>query len=123
VISGDDSITIAVVALGGKGLVSVASNEIPGPMTELVRLAVKGDFAGARAIQRRYMTLLQANFLESNPIPVKFAMSRMGLLDPVYRLPMVPPSEAHQHKMDQVLDSLQLSASLATDGAAVASRH
>ncbi len=117
VLSGDDAITIAVVALGGKGLISVASNEIPGPMTELVRLAMKGDFGGARAIQRRYMSLLQANFYESNPIPVKFAMSRMGLLDLVYRLPLVPPSEAHQHKIDQVLESLQL------EGVAVASRH
>ena len=117
VLSGDDAITIAVVALGGKGLISVASNEIPGPMTELVRLANRGDFAGARAIQRRYMPLLQANFFESNPIPVKFAMSRMGLLDPVYRLPLVPPSEANQQKIEQVLESLQL------EGAAVASRH
>jgi 4-hydroxy-tetrahydrodipicolinate synthase len=119
VLSGDDAITIAVVALGGHGLISVASNQIPAQMTQLVRLAVNGDFAGARAIQREYMPLLQVNFVESNPIPVKWAMSRMGLLDPVYRLPMTPPSEASQRKIDQVLESLQLQA----EGVAVASRH
>ena len=119
VLSGDDTITIAVVALGGRGLISVGSNEIPAPMTQLVRLAVNGDFSGARAIQRRYMTLLQVNSVESNPIPVKWAMSRMGLLDPVYRLPMVPPSDANQQKIDQVLESLKLLA----EGAMSASRH
>ena len=119
VLSGDDSITIAVVALGGKGLISVASNEIPAQMTQLVRLAVNGDFAGARAIQRRYMPLMQVNFVESNPIPVKWAMSQMGLLDPVYRLPLVPPSEVSQGKIRQVLESLKLT----TKGVFVASSH
>jgi 4-hydroxy-tetrahydrodipicolinate synthase len=88
-------------------------------MTQLVRLAVNGDFAGARAIQRQYMALLQVNFVESNPIPVKWAMSRMGLLDPVYRLPMVPPSDSNQKKIDQVLESLKLQA----EGVVFASRH
>jgi 4-hydroxy-tetrahydrodipicolinate synthase len=119
VLSGDDSITIGVIALGGKGLISVASNEIPGPMTELVRLANAGDFAGARAIQRQYMSLMQVNFVESNPIPVKWAMGRMGLLNPVYRLPLVPPSEANRQKVDHVLESLKPSA----EGVAVASSH
>jgi len=117
-VSGDDAIALAVIALGGKGLISVASNQIPGPMTQLVRLANKGDFAGARAIQRQYMPLLQTNFVESNPIPVKWAMSRMGLLHPTYRLPMVPPSEANKQKIDQVLESLNLA-----QGVAVASSH
>jgi 4-hydroxy-tetrahydrodipicolinate synthase len=117
-LSGDDSIAIPVIALGGRGLISVSSNEIPGPMTQLVRLAMNGDFAGARAVQRQYMSLLQMNFVESNPIPVKWAMSRMGLLDPVYRLPMVPPSEANQRKIDDVLESLKL-----MEGASVAGRH
>ncbi len=119
VLSGDDSITIGVVALGGRGLISVASNEIPGEMTQLVRLALAGDFAGARAIQRRFMPLMQINFVESNPIPVKFAMSRMGLLDANYRLPLVPPSEASQKKIEAVLESLKLQA----EGVAVASSH
>jgi 4-hydroxy-tetrahydrodipicolinate synthase len=118
VLSGDDAITIPVAALGGRGLISVASNEIPAAMTQLVRLAVNGDFSGARAIQRQYMPLMQMNFVESNPIPVKWAMFRMGLLDPVYRLPMVPPSEASKEKIEDVLESLKLIA----EGAAVASR-
>ena len=118
-LSGDDAITIAVVALGGRGLISVASNEIPGPMAQLTRLALNGDFSGARAVQRQYMPLLQMNFIESNPIPVKWAMSRMGLLEPVYRLPLVPPSQANQQKIDQVLDSMKL----LSEGVAVASRH
>ncbi len=117
VLSGDDAITIALTALGGRGLISVASNEIPGPMTQLTRLALQGDFAGARAIQRQYMSLLQVNFVESNPIPVKWAMGRMGLLDPVYRLPLVPPSEANGKRIDEVLESLRLCA----EGVGVAS--
>jgi 4-hydroxy-tetrahydrodipicolinate synthase len=91
-------------------------------MTRLAKLAVSGDFAGARAIQRQCMPLLQVNFVESNPIPVKWAMWRMGLLDPVYRLPLVPPSEANQKKIEQVLENLKLLAPQAT-GATVASRH
>jgi 4-hydroxy-tetrahydrodipicolinate synthase len=118
IFSGDDSITIPVIALGGRGVISVASNEIPGPMTELAHLALAGDFAGARAIQRRYFPLMQVNFIEANPGPVKWAMSRMGLLEPVFRLPMVLPSDASQEKIDQVLESLKLA-----EGAAVASRH
>ncbi len=118
VLSGDDSIAIPVIALGGRGLISVSSNEIPGPMTQLVRLALNGDFAGARAVQRQYMPLLQMNFIESNPIPVKWAMGRMGLLNPVYRLPMVPPSDSNQQKIDEVLESLKL-----TEGVSVAGRH
>jgi 4-hydroxy-tetrahydrodipicolinate synthase len=119
ILSGDDAITIGVIALGGRGLISVASNEIPHAMAQLVHHANDGDFAGARAIQRQYMPLMQANFLESNPIPVKWAMGRMGLLDPVYRLPLVPPSEPNQKKIEQVLESLQL----IQEEAIVASRH
>ncbi len=110
VLSGDDAITIAVVALGGRGLISVASNEIPREMTQLTRHAINGDFVAARGIQRQYMPLMQVNFVESNPIPVKWAMARMGLLDPSYRLPLVPPSEASQKKIDQVLKDLKLTA-------------
>jgi 4-hydroxy-tetrahydrodipicolinate synthase len=119
VLSGDDSITIAVVALGGKGLISVASNEIPGEMARLVRLAINGDFAGARAIQRQFMPLMQMNFVESNPIPVKWAMTQMGLLNPIYRLPLVPPSDASRQKIDRILEFLKLR----SEGAAVAGRH
>lgn len=108
VLSGDDSITIPLVALGGKGIISVVSNEIPRQMTELTQLALSGDFAGARRIQREFLPLMEINFVESNPIPVKAAMASMGLLEPVWRLPMVPPSAASQAKIDKVLESLGL---------------
>ncbi len=108
VLSGDDAITIPLIALGGQGLISVVANEIPGETTELVRAALDGDFGRARELQRRWFPLMEANFVESNPIPVKYVMSRMGLLEPVWRLPMVPPSEASRSKLDAVLDSLAL---------------
>ena len=110
VLSGDDSITLPLIALGGHGLISVAANEIPAEMTRLVALARKGDFAGARAVHRKYLPLMDINFVESNPIPVKAAMAMMGLLDPIWRLPMVPPSEPHQAEIAAVLESLSLQA-------------
>jgi 4-hydroxy-tetrahydrodipicolinate synthase len=87
VLSGDDAITIPLIALGGKGIISVVSNEIPGPMSQMTQLALQGDFAAARELQRRYLPLMEVNFVESNPIPVKYAMSRMGLLEPYWLLP------------------------------------
>jgi 4-hydroxy-tetrahydrodipicolinate synthase len=117
VLSGDDSITLPLLALGGHGLISVASNEIPGEMTELVRRGLSGDIAGAREIHRRYLALMDVNFVESNPIPVKAALSMMGLCEPVWRLPMTPPSEASKAKVAAVLESVGL---LATAAAAKA---
>lgn len=117
VLSGDDSITIPLISLGGKGIISVASNEIPGPMSRLAQAALDGDYAGARAIQRQYLPLMEVNFVESNPGPVKYAMARMGLCQPVFRLPLVPPSEASQKKIDAVLEQCGL---LAKEGASVA---
>jgi len=108
VLSGDDAMTLPVVALGGRGVVSVVSNQIPGAMTELTSFANKGDFAGARMLQRQYMELMQVNFIESNPIPVKWAMHVMGLLEPVYRLPMVEPSTTSKHRIQQVIESVGL---------------
>ena len=108
VLSGDDAITIPLIALGGKGIISVASNEIPGPMTQIAQYALAGLYAEARALQRRYFPLMEVNFVESNPIPVKAAMGLMGLLDPVFRLPMVPPSAASVEKIANVLRSLDL---------------
>jgi 4-hydroxy-tetrahydrodipicolinate synthase len=108
VLSGDDAITLPLVALGGRGLISVVANEIPAETTQLVAAALHGDFAKARAIQKRFFALMEVNFVESNPIPVKYAMARMGLLEPVWRLPLVPPSEASRARIDAVLESLQL---------------
>lgn len=108
VLSGDDSITLPLMALGGHGLISVASNEIPAEMTALVRLAREGDFAGARALHRRYLALMDINFVESNPIPVKAALALMGLCEPVWRLPMTPPSDANRERVASVLRSAGL---------------
>jgi 4-hydroxy-tetrahydrodipicolinate synthase len=108
VLSGDDAVAMPVIALGGRGLISVSSNEIPAEMTQLVRSSLNGDFAAARAIQRRYFPLLEVNFVESNPIPVKAAMALMGLLEPVWRLPLVAPLPGSQKKIEKVLDELGL---------------
>jgi 4-hydroxy-tetrahydrodipicolinate synthase len=108
VLSGDDAMTLPVISLGGRGVVSVISNQIPGAMTELTRLANQGDFKAARDLQRRYLTLMQINFIEANPIPVKWGMSVMGLLEPIYRLPMVEPSAANKQKIEQVIESVGL---------------
>ena len=103
VLSGDDAITLPLIALGGKGIISVASNEIPAEMTALAQAALAGDFAKARKLQRQFLPLMEINFVESNPIPVKAAMAAMGLLEPVWRLPLVPPSSASQSKIEAVL--------------------
>jgi 4-hydroxy-tetrahydrodipicolinate synthase len=108
VLSGDDAITLPLIALGGQGIISVVSNQIPRVMTELARLGNQGDFESARELQRRYYALMQVNFVEANPGPVKWAMYRMGLLEPVYRLPMVPPCLASQQKIEQVLEAVGL---------------
>jgi 4-hydroxy-tetrahydrodipicolinate synthase len=106
VLSGDDALTLPLMAIGGRGIISVASNEIPAEMSRMVELAEKGDFAGARALHKRLLPLLMVNFIESNPIPVKSAMASMGLLDEVYRLPMVPPRPASKQKIEAVLHAV-----------------
>ena len=108
VLSGDDAITIPLIALGGRGIISVVSNEIPGEMTRLAQLAMEGNFAGARAVQRQWLPLMDVNFVESNPIPVKAAMAMMGLCEPVWRLPMTPPSAQNHAKIEAVLKSVGL---------------
>jgi 4-hydroxy-tetrahydrodipicolinate synthase len=108
VLSGDDSITLALAALGGGGVISVASNEIPGPMRALAQACLDGDFAGARRLQKQWLALMEVNFIESNPIPVKAALARMGLIEPVWRLPLVPPSPASMARIEQVLSQCGL---------------
>jgi 4-hydroxy-tetrahydrodipicolinate synthase len=108
ILSGDDAITLPLFALGGRGVISVASNEIPGEMTQLCRHGLRGEFEEARKIHRRYLPLMEVNFIESNPIPVKAALASMGLLEPVWRLPLVAPKSENLHRIQDVLQSLQL---------------
>ena len=118
VLSGDDAITLPLIALGGRGVISVVSNEIPAEMSQLTRLALQGDFDGARRIHRRYHPLMEINFVESNPIPVKAALAEMGLLEPVWRLPLVPPKAENQARIRAVLESLGLAGRSAAEPAA-----
>ena len=108
ILSGDDSIALPLFALGGRGVISVASNEIPSEMTQLCRHGLRGEFDEARAIHRRFLPLMEINFVESNPIPVKAALALMGLLEPVWRLPMVPPKAENRERIQAVLESLEL---------------
>ncbi|MCL4793433.1 MAG: 4-hydroxy-tetrahydrodipicolinate synthase [Bryobacteraceae bacterium] len=108
VLSGDDAVALPLGALGGKGVISVASNEIPGAMSQIANHILAGDFAAARALHNRWLPLMEINFVESNPIPVKYALSRMGLCEPVWRLPMTPPSPAAAQRIDAVLKELNL---------------
>ena len=108
VLSGDDALTLPVMAVGGRGVISVASNQMPAGMARLVELAESGDFSAARAAHNRLLPLMQINFVEANPIPVKAAMAMMGLLTERYRLPMVPPSEASRARIAAVLASAGL---------------
>jgi len=108
VLSGDDSMTLPLIALGGRGLISVASNEIPAEMTRLVQAALSGDFAEARRLHYRYLALMDINFVESNPIPVKAALAEMELLQSFWRLPLVPPKPENLARIRAVLESLNL---------------
>lgn len=108
VLSGDDAITLPVVALGGGGVISVVSNEVPFAMARLTSLCLEGDFPAAREMQRRLHALMEINFIESNPGPVKAAMGLMGLIDPVFRLPAVHPKPENVKKIEKVLLGLGL---------------
>jgi 4-hydroxy-tetrahydrodipicolinate synthase len=108
VLSGDDAITIPVIALGGRGIISTVANQIPGPMARLAQASLSGDFAAARQIHARYLPLMNVNFIEANPIPVKAGMASMGLLEPVWRLPLCAPAVANLARIEKVLESLGL---------------
>ena len=108
ILSGDDAITLPLFALGGRGVISVASNEIPAEMAQLCRHGLHGKFQEARAIHRKFLPLMEMNFIESNPIPAKAALSLMGLIEPVWRLPMVPPKVENLVRIQAILESLQL---------------
>jgi 4-hydroxy-tetrahydrodipicolinate synthase len=103
VLSGDDAFTFPLLALGGVGVISVVSNEIPGPMTRLTHLLLEGKFDEARKLNARLLPLMQANFIETNPIPVKAALAMMGMIQEVYRLPLVPMKPESRAKLEKVL--------------------
>jgi len=108
VLSGDDAITLPLIALGGVGIISVVSNEVPFAMARLTSLCLEGDFPAAREMQRRLHPLMEVNFIESNPGPVKAAMALMGLIDPIFRLPAVYPKPESVKKIEKVLLNLGL---------------
>jgi 4-hydroxy-tetrahydrodipicolinate synthase len=115
VLSGDDALTLPLAALGGRGIISVASNEIPAEMSRLAKLCNEGNFDDARELHRRYLPLMDVNFIESSPIPVKAAMGLMGLLDPVWRLPLVAPKPESLVRIKSVLESCGLLAATTPD--------
>ena len=108
VFSGDDAVTLPVISLGGVGIVSVASNEIPHEMAEMTSAALNNDWKKARALHRKYLPLMQANFIESNPMPVKAALAMMGRIEEVYRLPMVPMKRETRAKLEQIVAEVGL---------------
>ncbi len=103
VLSGDDSFTFPLMALGGVGIISVISNEIPGEMTRLAHLLLEGKLEAARQLHFSLLPLMQVNFIETNPIPVKAALAMMGMIEEVYRLPMVPMKSENRAKLEKVL--------------------
>ena len=102
VFSGDDAITLPVIALGGVGIISVASNEIPREMAEMTRAALNNDWAAARRIHRKYLALMQANFIESSPLPVKAVLAMMAKIEEVYRLPLLPMRRDTRSKLQKI---------------------
>jgi 4-hydroxy-tetrahydrodipicolinate synthase len=108
VFSGDDAVTLPLISLGGVGIISVASNEIPRQMTDMTRAALANDWKKARAIHRKYLPLMQANFIESNPIPVKAALAMMGRIEENYRLPLCPMKPENRAKLEKIVRQLDL---------------
>lgn len=108
VLSGDDALTLAMMALGADGLVSVASNEAPDLMSRMVELALAGDWQEARALHYRLLPLMEVNFIESSPGPVKAALAMMNLIEEHFRLPLVPITEASRERVREVITELGL---------------
>jgi 4-hydroxy-tetrahydrodipicolinate synthase len=108
VVSGDDVLTLPVMAVGGHGVISVAANEIPAELARLVELFERGQVAEAQTLHKRLVPLLLGNFIESNPIPVKYVCAQMGLLEERYRLPMVPPRAETREKLARIMEDFGL---------------
>jgi 4-hydroxy-tetrahydrodipicolinate synthase len=102
IFSGDDAVTLPVIALGGAGVISVASNEIPREMAEMTRAALDNDWTTARSLQRKYLALMQGNFIESSPLPVKAVLAMMGKIEEVYRLPLLPMKRDTRSKLQRI---------------------
>ena len=117
VFSGDDAITLPVIALGGVGIISVASNEIPREMAEMTRAALANDWDTARRIHRKYLALMQANFIESNPLPVKAVLAMMGKIEEAYRLPLLPMRRDTRSRLQKVASEAGLITKAAAPGA------
>ena len=118
VFSGDDAVTLPVIAMGGIGVISVASNEIPREMAALTRAALNNDWPTARALHRKYLPLMQANFIESSPLPVKAALAMMGKIEEVYRLPLLPMRRDTRSRLQKVITEVGLIAKPAARAAA-----
>src|SRR5437867_5853240 len=119
VLSGDDALTLPVIALGGVGIISVASNEIPREMAEMTRAALNNDWAPARQIHRKYLPLMQANFIESNPLPVKAVLAMMGKIEELYRLPLGPVRRDTRSKLQRIVGDAGLIAKPAAQQSAL----
>jgi 4-hydroxy-tetrahydrodipicolinate synthase len=104
VLSGDDALALPLIAAGGDGVVSVISNQAPGPMRQMIDAALAGNFAEARTLHYKLLPLMNANFIESNPIPVKAGMAMLGVIDETYRLPLVPMSPTNREKLRAVME-------------------
>ncbi len=108
VYSGDDQFAFVVVTLGGDGIISVIANEVPRMFSDMVRYCLAGDLENGRKLHYKLLPLMNANFIESNPIPVKASLAMMGMLEEVYRLPLLSPSESTREKLKKVLSELDL---------------
>ncbi len=108
VFSGDDAVTLPVISLGGVGVISVASNVIPGELAKMTRAALGNDWEGARKLFRRYLPLMQALFIESNPLPVKAVLAMMGRIEEIYRLPLTPVKPQTRERLKTVASEVGL---------------
>lgn len=108
ILSGDDAFTVPLLSVGGHGIISVVSNEVPKEMTMMVRAGLEGNFKKAKKFHYQLLDLMNINFIETNPIPVKTALAMMGKIKEVFRLPLVPMEQKNKEKLEQVLKTLQL---------------
>jgi 4-hydroxy-tetrahydrodipicolinate synthase len=106
--SGDDNLTVPLAALGADGIISVVANEAPRLFSDLVRAAMKGKWETARELHFKLLPLMNINFVESNPIPVKAALNMMGMIENQLRLPLVQLSDKHRPRLEQILKELKL---------------